>query len=115
MKVRNRTRERLPGLPQELRDPPVAFAAASLLLPMLIVLLGLAAGQSDVSSPLYSLAALVFVVAFGAFLVTAGLRYRARRVEDERLEGERDRQRRSRRVSAASTNPSRVSEERRAS
>jgi hypothetical protein len=101
MTVRNRTNERLQALPQELRDPPVALAAASFIGPLFIVLLALAAGQSDVSSPLYSLAATVFVAAFGAFLVTSCLRFRARRAENERLEEERARLRQARRLSAS--------------
>jgi pilus assembly protein TadC len=113
--MRRRIEERLEALPKELRDPPVAFAAASFIGPLFIVLLALAAGQDDVSSPLYSLAAIVFVVAAGGFLVTSCMKLRVRRAEDERLEEERTRQRQTRRVSATSMNRSRMSEERRAS
>jgi pilus assembly protein TadC len=113
--MRKKIDERLRALPKELRDPPVAFAAASFIGPLFIVLLALAAGQGDVSSPLYSLAAIVFVVAAGGFLITSFMKLRVRRAEDERLEEERTRRRQTRRVSATSTGRSEVSEERRAS
>jgi pilus assembly protein TadC len=113
--MRKRIDERLQALPKELRDPPVAFAAASFIGPLFIVLLALAAGQSDVSSPLYSVAAIVFVFAVGGFLLTSFMKLRVRRAEDERLEEERTRRRQTRRVSATSTNRSGMSEERRAS
>jgi pilus assembly protein TadC len=115
MTVRKKIDERIDAVPRELRDPPVAFAAASFLGPLFIVLLALAAGQQDVSSPLYSLAAFIFVGAVVGFLVTSFRRLKVRRAEDERLEEERTRRRQSRRLSAASMNPSRISEERRAS
>jgi uncharacterized membrane protein len=110
MKVRRRIDRRIQALPKELRDTPVAFAAASLIGPLFIVLIALAAGQSEVSSPLYSVAAIVFVVGVAGFLVTSFSRLRARRAEDAWLEEER-----TRRVSAASMSRSRMSEERRAS
>jgi pilus assembly protein TadC len=115
MIMRKRIEKRLEALPKELRDPPVAFAAASFIGPLFIVLLALAAGQGDVSSPLYSLAAIVFVVALAGFLVTSWMKLRVRRAEDERLEEERNRRRQTSRVSGTSTNRSRVSDQRRAS
>jgi beta-lactamase regulating signal transducer with metallopeptidase domain len=115
MKVRKRIDRRIQALPKELRDTPVAFAAASLIGPLFIVLVALAAGQSEVSSPLYSVAAIVFVVGVAGFLVTSFSRLRARRAEDAWLEEERTRRRQTRRVSAASMSRSRMSEERRAS
>lgn len=114
MRAHKRIDERIEALPKELRDPPVAFAAVSFIGPLFIVLLALAAGQSDVSSPLYSLAAIVFVAAVAGFLVTSCLRFRVRRAENERVEEERTRRRQARRLSA-SMSRSRMSEERRAS
>lgn len=107
MTVRKRVDERLETFPKELRDPPVAFAAASFLGPLFIVLLALAVGKGDVSSPLYSLAAIVFVAAVGGFLVTSLWRLKTRRAENERMEQERARRRRARRPSVAPISRSR--------
>jgi hypothetical protein len=101
MRTHKRIEARLDALPKELRDPPVAFAAASFVAPLFIVLLALAAGRSDVSSPLYSLAAIVFVGAATGFVVTSYRKLLARRAENERLEAERARRRQTRRASAA--------------
>jgi len=94
---------RIERLPKELRDPPVAFAAASFIGPLFLVLLGLIAGQTEASSPLYTVAALVFLVAFTGFFVTSIRRFFVRRAENERFEQERIRRRIARRPSAAST------------
>ena len=111
MTVRKRLDERLGTLPKELRDPPVALAALSLVGPLFIVLVGLAFGQSDVSSPLYSLAAIVFVVALGGFVVMSFRRFRVQRAlgdaEEERRNAERARLRRARRQYAARIDPPR--------
>jgi pilus assembly protein TadC len=101
MTVRKKIDERLETVPKELRDPPVAFAAASLLGPLFIVLLALAAGQNDVSSPLYSLAALIFVGAVVGFIVTSFRRLKVRRAEEELWEEERALRRHARRPSAS--------------
>jgi hypothetical protein len=92
-------------LPKELRDPPVAFVAVSLVGPLFLVLLGLIAGQTETSSPLYTVAAIVFLVAFAGFVVTSIRRFFVRRAENERLEEERIRRRIARRPSAASVCP----------
>jgi hypothetical protein len=89
-------------LPKELRDPPVAFAAASFIGPLFLVLLGLVAGQTESSSPLYTVAAVVFVVALAGFIVTSIRRFFVRRAENERLEEERIRRRMARRPSSSS-------------
>jgi protein-S-isoprenylcysteine O-methyltransferase Ste14 len=105
MTARKRFDERLAALPKELREPPVALAAVSLIAPLFIVLLGLAAGQSEVSSPLYTLAAIVFVVALVGFIVTSVRRFKVQRAEAEaeaeRRDAERARLRKARRLSAA--------------
>lgn len=93
---------RFERLPKELRDPPVAFAAASFLGPLFLVLLGLIAGQTEPSSPIYTLAALVFVGALTGFIVTSIRRFFVRREENERLEQERMRRRIARRPSSTS-------------
>jgi hypothetical protein len=111
MNDRKQLDERLVRLPKELREPPVALAAISLIVPLFLVLLGLAAGQSDVSSPLYTLAAIVFVVALGGFIVTSFRHFRVQRAEEERLEAERIRMRSARRPSAARISRSRAAAE----
>jgi hypothetical protein len=111
MTVRKRFDERLETLPKELREPPVALAALSLIGPLFIVLLGLAAGQSDVSSPLYTLAAIVFVVALGGFIVTSYQRFRVQRAEEVLREAERARVRQMRRPSATRISRSRPAPE----
>lgn len=115
MTARERFDERLASLPEELREPPVALAAVSLIAPLFIVLLGLAAGQNDVSSPLYTLAAIVFVLALGGFIVTSIRRFRVQRAQDEveaeRRDAERARLRKARRLSAARLSDSRAEAE----
>jgi hypothetical protein len=101
-KLDSKTDTRLDKLPKELRDPPVAFAAASLLGPLFLVLLGLIAGQTESSSPIYTVAAAVFVVSLAGFVVTSIRRFFVRRAENERLEQERMRRRMARRPSTAS-------------
>src|SRR6266566_3729488 len=58
--------DRLNEVPEDFRQTPVLFAAAALIGPFIIVLLATVAGPSA-SSPLMTLAAVVFVVAVGAF------------------------------------------------
>jgi hypothetical protein len=95
-------RERLEGhleeVPEDFRQGPVAFAAAALIGPFIIVLLALAVGQS-VSSPLYTLAAIVFVVAVTGFAITSYRKLRDQRAEDVRREAARARRRTERRAS----------------
>jgi pilus assembly protein TadC len=114
MKVRKKIDERLEAVPKELRDPPVAFAAASFLAPLFIVLLALAAGQNNVSSPLYSIAALIFVAAVAGFLVTSFRRLKVRRAEEDEWEEQRALLRRARRPSASLARSRSASEETRA-
>lgn len=111
MTARKRFDERLKALPKELREPPVALAAFSLIGPLFIVLLGLAAGQSDASSPLYTLAAIVFVLALGGFVVTSVRLFRMQRAEEVLREAERVRARRARRPSATRVSQSRSAAE----
>lgn len=99
---------RLDKLPKELRDLPVAFAAASFIGPLFLVLLGLIAGQTEPSSPLYALAAVVFVVALTGFIVTSIRRFFVRRAENVQFEEERIRRRNARRPSASSLRQSRT-------
>jgi pilus assembly protein TadC len=111
MKVRRKIDERLEAVPKELRDPPVAFAAASFLAPLFIVLLALAAGQNDVSSPLYSVAAFIFVAAVVGFIVTSFRRLKVRRAEEDEWEEQRALLRRARRPSASLARSRSASEE----
>lgn len=104
-------RKRLQALPEELHDVPVIFAALSLLGPLFIVFVALAAGQTEVTSPLYSLAAIVFVAGIGGFLVASVKRLKVRRVENERLEVERVRRRHMVRLSASPMSRSRRASE----
>jgi cobalamin biosynthesis protein CobD/CbiB len=99
MKVREQLDERLGTLPKELREPPVAFAAASFIGPLLIVLLAAVAGQT--AGALYTLAAVVFVVAVCGFLVTSYRKLRVQHAENARREAENARLRRARRPSVA--------------
>jgi hypothetical protein len=101
-KLDSQAETRLDTLPKELRDPAVAFAAASFIGPLFLVLLGLIAGQTESSSPLYTVAAVVFVVALAGFIVTSIRRFFVRRAENERLEEERIRRRMARRPSSSS-------------
>jgi hypothetical protein len=109
--TRTNIETRVDRLPKELRDPPVAFAAVSLLGPLFLVLLGLIAGQSEPSSPLYTVAAGMFVVALAGFIVTSFRRFFVRRAENERAEEERIRRRMARRLSAAAARRSRTQPE----
>jgi Flp pilus assembly protein TadB len=95
--------DRLRTLPKDLREPPVAFAAASFLAPLLIVLVAVIAGQAG--GVLYTVAAAVFVVAVCGFLVTSYRKFRVQRAENERREAERARRRRARRPPAAPISP----------
>ncbi len=99
MKVRERLDEHVGTLPKELREPPVAFAAASFIGPLFLVLLAVVAGQT--AGPLYTVAAVVFVVGVCGFIVTSYQKLRAHHAENARLEAERARQRRARRPSVA--------------
>jgi hypothetical protein len=99
MRVRKKIDDRLEAVPKELRDPPVAFAAASFLGPLFIVLLALAAGQNDVSSPLYSVAAIVCVAGLVGFFVTSLARLRTRRAENDWIEEQQALRRHARRPS----------------
>jgi hypothetical protein len=92
---------RFDKVPKELRDPPVAFAAASFIGPLFLVLLGLIAGQTQASSPLYTVAAVVFVVALTGFIVTSIRRFFVRRAENVQFEEELARRRNARRPSAS--------------
>jgi hypothetical protein len=111
MKDRKQLDERLARLPKELREPPVALAAISLIGPLFLVLLGLAAGQSEVSSPLYTLASIVFVVALVGFIVTSIRHFKVVRAAEERFEAERIRARSARRSSTFRTSRSRAAAE----
>ncbi len=82
--------ERLDTVPDEFRrEPAVVFALASCVGPMLIVLLALLAGQTDASSPLYTLAAIVFVGAVCGFILTTYRAHRTQRAESEEQEAAR--------------------------
>ncbi len=83
MSILERLDERFEAAPKQLREPAVAFAAASIVGPLIIVLLAVMAGQTDTSSPLYTLAAAVFVGAVCGFMLTT---YRAARVQRAQTE-----------------------------
>jgi hypothetical protein len=103
-----KTETRLDQLPKELRDPPVAFAAVSFIGPLFLVLLGLIAGQTEPSSPIYTIAAVVAVVGLVGFIVTSIRRFFVRREENVRFEEERVQRRRARRPSASAMRQSRT-------
>jgi hypothetical protein len=107
-KVERRAETRLDKLPKELRDPPVAFAAVSFIGPLFLVLLGLIAGQTEPSSPIYTVAAVVAVVGLAGFIVTSIRRFFVRREENVRFEEERVRRRMARRPSASAMRQSRT-------
>ena len=88
--------DRLNEVPEDLRQTPVLFAAAALIGPFIIVLLATVAGPSA-SSPLMTLAAVVFVVAVGGFALTTYRRFRAQQAENVRHEMARARRRTVRR------------------
>ena len=92
--------DRLNDVPEDLRQTPVIFAAAALIAPFIIVLLATVAGPSA-SSPLLTLAAVVFVVAVGGFALTTYRRFRTQQAENVRLEMARARRRTDRRPSAS--------------
>jgi undecaprenyl pyrophosphate phosphatase UppP len=92
--------DRLNEVPEDLRQTPVVFAAAALIAPFIIVLLATVAGPS-MSSPLLTLAAVVFVLAVGGFVLTTYRRYRRQQAENVRHETARARRRTDRRVSAS--------------
>jgi hypothetical protein len=91
--------DRLNEVPEDLRQSPVIFAAAALIGPFIIVLLATIAGPS-VSSPLLTLAAIVFVVAVTGFAWTTYRRFREQQAEELRREAARARRRAERRRSA---------------
>jgi hypothetical protein len=91
--------DRLNEVPEDLRQGPVIFAAAALVGPFVLVLLAAVAGPS-LSSPLLTLAAVVFVGAVVGFALTTFRRFRVQQAENMRLEAARSR-RRNRRPSAS--------------
>jgi undecaprenyl pyrophosphate phosphatase UppP len=99
--------DRLNEVPEDLRQTPVLFAAAALIGPFIIVLLAAVAGPSA-SSPLMTLAAVVFVVAVGGFALTTYRRFKAQQAENVRHEMARARRRTIRRPSASRTSPART-------
>jgi len=90
---------RLNEVPEDLRQGPVIFAAAALVGPFILVLLAAVAGPS-LSSPLLTLAAVVFVGAVVGFALTTFRRFRVQQAENVRLEAARS-HRRNRRPSAS--------------
>lgn len=92
--------DRLNEVPEDFRQTPVLFAAAALIGPFIIVLLATVAGPSA-SSPLMTLAAVVFVLAVSGFALTTYRRFRAQQAENVRLETARARRRTVRRPSAS--------------
>jgi membrane protein YdbS with pleckstrin-like domain len=92
--------DRLNEVPEDLRQGPVIFAAAALVGPFVLVLLAAVAGPS-LSSPLMSLAAVVFVGAVVGFALTTFRRFRVQKAETMRLEAARSRRRIDRRPSAS--------------
>ena len=91
-----RFEDRLNEVPEDLRQGPVLFAAAALIGPFIIVLFALFLGPSA-STPVLSVAALVFVIAVAGFAYTTYRRFKARQAEDLRREAARPRRRVSRR------------------
>jgi positive regulator of sigma E activity len=106
-----RLEDRLNGVPEDLREGPVVFAAAALIGPFVILLLASIAGSSGLASPLYTLAAVVFVGAAGGFIVTSYRRFKRHRAEDEHRAVERARRRTARRRAAVSIRRSRATAE----
>src|SRR5438094_8449485 len=84
--------DRLHEVPEDLRQAPVIFAGTALIAPFIIVLMATVAGPSA-SSPLLTLAAVVFVVAVGGFALTTYRRFRAQQAENVRHEMARARRR----------------------
>jgi hypothetical protein len=92
--------DRLNEVPEDLRQGPVIFAAAALVGPFVLVLLAAVAGPS-LSSPLMTLAAVVFVGAVVGFALTTFRRFKVQKAETMRLEAARSRRRTYRRPSAS--------------
>ena len=92
--------DRLNEVPEDLRQGPVIFAAAALVGPFVLVLLAGVAGPS-LSSPLLTLAAVVFVGAVIGFALTTFRRFRRQQAENTRLRAARSRRRIDRRPSAS--------------
>jgi membrane protein YdbS with pleckstrin-like domain len=103
--------DRLHEVPEDLRQGPVIFAAAALIGPFVLVLLAAVAGPS-LSSPLLTLAAVVFVGAVIGFAVTTFRRFRVQQAENVRLEAARSRRRIDRRRASSTAD---AAEQRRAS
>src|SRR4249920_4141861 len=103
--------DRLHEVPEDLRQGPVIFAAAALIGPFVLVLLAAVAGPS-LSSPLLTLAAVVFVGAVIGFAVTTFRRFRVQQAENVRLEAARSRRRIVRRRASSTAD---AAEQRRAS
>jgi membrane protein YdbS with pleckstrin-like domain len=103
--------DRLNEVPEDLRQAPVIFAAAALVGPFALVLLAAVAGPS-LSSPLLTLAAVVFVGAVIGFALTTFRRFRVQQAENVRLDAARSRRRIYRRRSASAAD---AADQRRAS
>jgi len=103
--------DRLNEVPEDLRQGPVIFAAVALVGPFVLVLLAAVAGPS-LSSPLLTLAAVVFVGAVVGFALTTFRRFRVQQAENVRLEEARSRRRIDRRRSGSTAD---ATDQRRAS
>ena len=97
MTMLERFEERLNEVPEDLREGPVLFAAAALIGPFIIVLFALFLGPSA-STPVLTVAAVVFVLAVAGFAFTTYRRFKSQQAENLRRETARPRQRVSRRV-----------------
>jgi hypothetical protein len=106
--------DRLNDVPEDLRQGPVIFAAAALVGPFVLVLLAAVAGPS-LSSPLLTVAAVVFVGAVIGFALTTFRRFKVQQAENMRLEAARSRRRIDRRPSASRTSRTGAADQRRAS
>jgi positive regulator of sigma E activity len=106
-----RLEDRLNEVPDDLREGPVVFAAVAIIGPFVILLLASIAGSSGLASPMYTLAALVFVGAAAGFIVTSYRRFKRNRAEDQRRATYRARRRAARRRSAAAIERSRAAAE----
>ena len=84
-------------VPEDLRDGPVLFAAAALIGPFVIVLFALFLGPSA-STPVLTVAAVVFVLAVAGFALTTYRRFKEQQAENLRQQTERARQRVSQRA-----------------
>ena len=92
-----RLEDRLNEVPEDVRQPPVMFAAAALIGPFVIMLFALFLGPSA-STPVLTVAAAVFVIAVGGFAYTTYRRFKVQQAENLRSEAERTRRRGSQRV-----------------